>query len=233
MPHRSNRRSRHRPLAGGYPDCHRTFTGSSPAQGQGTRLGDEHARHAGRTWSEPRDRGAGLRRDRCRRCARHQRDLPRERAAGRGARSGAGPPRAVVFTGWSSNGGPSEAEQMYTAWRGQRPTSRYLLKPAPQSTPPRTPCARCWSSRAWRALQDVSVVCSVRHALRVRFFFDALYPAPWLPGRLPLRAAGRRPPRPAVAAELSSITRMVRDRRAALGLLAGEVVEGSLSPAGP
>ena len=56
--------------------------------------------------------------------------------------------------------------------------------------------------------------------------------APRLPRRLPLRAAAGAVA-PLWAAELSSITRMVRDRRAALGLLGGEAVEGSLSPAGP
>jgi hypothetical protein len=30
------------------------------------------------------------------------------------------PPRAVIFTGWSSSGGPPEAEQMAQEWRGRR-----------------------------------------------------------------------------------------------------------------
>ena len=30
------------------------------------------------------------------------------------------PPRAVIFTGWSSNGGPAEADQMAEEWKGPR-----------------------------------------------------------------------------------------------------------------
>jgi hypothetical protein len=42
------------------------------------------------------------------------------RAAVRRAESLAGeaPPRAVIFTGWSSNGGPTEADQMAAEWKG-------------------------------------------------------------------------------------------------------------------
>ena len=30
------------------------------------------------------------------------------------------PPRAVIFTGWTSNGGPAEADQMAEEWKGRR-----------------------------------------------------------------------------------------------------------------
>src|SRR3954469_12112058 len=30
------------------------------------------------------------------------------------------PPRAVIFTGWSSTGGPAEADQMAAEWQGRR-----------------------------------------------------------------------------------------------------------------
>lgn len=139
-------------------------------------------------------------------------------------------PRAVVFTGWSSNGGPSEAEQMHAAWQG-RTDVPLLLEPHAVNTAENAVRSLLVLSRL-EGVQDVSVVCSVRHALRVRFFFDALYRRHGY--RVGYRYVARPAPSASLwAAELSSITRMVGDRRAALGLLAGEVVEGSLSPAGP
>ena len=69
--------------------------------------------------------------------------------------------------------------------------------------------------------EEVVVVCSVRHALRVHFFFDGL--GRRLGYRVRYHYVLRPAPSPALwAAEASSITRMVRDRRAAIGLLGGE-----------
>jgi hypothetical protein len=70
-------------------------------------------------------------------------------------------------------------------------------------------------------VEEVVVVCSVRHALRVHFFFDGLYRRRGY--RIGYRYVLRPAPSPGLwAAEASSITRMVRDRRAARGLLGGD-----------
>jgi uncharacterized SAM-binding protein YcdF (DUF218 family) len=126
------------------------------------------------------------------------------------------PPRAVIFTGWSSTGGPPEAEQMAAEWRGRRDVP--LL---------REPRAVNTAENAVRSLElvrtidgaaEVVLVCSIRHFPRVRFLFDRLYRSHGYATRY--RYVLR--PLPSlrlVAHELSSLTRMVRDRRHALQLL--------------
>ena len=81
-------------------------------------------------------------------------------------------PRAVIFTGWSSNGGPSEADQMAAAWMG--PSGIELIR---ETTAANTAENAVRSLELLRALQsrpEVIVVCSIRH-----------FP----PGALPLRCA--------------------------------------------
>ena len=126
------------------------------------------------------------------------------------------PPRAVIFTGWSSNGGPAEADQMAEEWRGRRDIP--LL---------REPHAVNTAENAVRSLallqtvegvSEVVLVCSIRHFPRVRFLFDRLYRRNGYATRYryvlwPL------PSLPLVLRELWSITRMARDRRRALRLL--------------
>jgi uncharacterized SAM-binding protein YcdF (DUF218 family) len=125
-------------------------------------------------------------------------------------------PSAVVLTGWTSSGGPSEAEQMAAAWQGRRDVP-LLVEPLAVNTAEN-------AARSLRVIAEIDgasevvVVCSIRHALRVPFFFDALY------RRLGYAVAYRYVTLPAPSlrlwrAELSSITRMARDRRAALRLL--------------
>ncbi len=126
------------------------------------------------------------------------------------------PPRAVIFTGWSSNGGPPEAEQMAEEWRGRRDVA--LI---------REPQAINTAENAVRSLEllreidgasEVVLVCSIRHFPRVRFFFDRLYRSQGYVTRYryvlwPL------PSLSLIRHEISSIFRMARDRRRALGLL--------------
>jgi uncharacterized SAM-binding protein YcdF (DUF218 family) len=126
------------------------------------------------------------------------------------------PPRAVIFTGWSSRGGPSEADQMAAEWQGRRDIA--LL---------REPYATNTAENAVRSLalvqtlegaSEVVLVCSIRHFPRVRFFFRRLYRAYGLATRY--RYVVRPFPSPPLLwHELSSITRMARDRRKALRLL--------------
>jgi uncharacterized SAM-binding protein YcdF (DUF218 family) len=125
-------------------------------------------------------------------------------------------PRAVIFTGWSSTGGPPEAEQMAAEWGGRRDIA-LLCEPRAVNT----------AENAVRSLElvrtiegasEVVLVCSIRHFPRVRFLFDRVY-----------RSRGYRTryrhvfwPLPSlrlVGHELCSITRMARDRRRALRLL--------------
>lgn len=125
-------------------------------------------------------------------------------------------PRAVIFTGWSSTGAPTEADQMAAAWNGRRDVA--LL---------REPSATNTAENAVRSLQllhtidggsEVIAVCSIRHFPRARFFFNRLYNQHGY--TISYRYVASPIPSPRlVLAELSSITRMARDRRHALGLL--------------
>ena len=126
------------------------------------------------------------------------------------------PPRAVIFTGWSSRGGPSEADQMAEEWRGRRDIP--LI---------REPHAVNTAENAVRSIalvetvegaSEVVLVCSVRHFPRVRFLFDRLYRCHGyaIRYRYVVRPL---PSLPLVVRELSSITRMAGDRRRALRLL--------------
>src|SRR4051794_17458926 len=60
-------------------------------------------------------------------------------------------PRAIVFTGWSSTGGPSEAEQMAALWSGRCDVD-LLLEPLAANT----------AENAARSLRIVSTVAGAR-----------------------------------------------------------------------
>jgi uncharacterized SAM-binding protein YcdF (DUF218 family) len=126
------------------------------------------------------------------------------------------PPRAVIFTGWSSNGGRPEAEQMAEEWQGRRDVA--LIR-EPQAVNTAENAVRSLELvRALDGASEVVLVCSIRHFLRVRFFFDGLYRSHGYVTRYryvvrPL------PSLPLWQHELRSIVRMARDRRRALRLL--------------
>jgi len=126
------------------------------------------------------------------------------------------PPRAVIFTGWSSNGGPAEADQMAEEWKGREDV---VLIREPRAVNTAENAVRSLAIvQAIEGASEVVLVCSIRHFPRVRFFFARLYRnygyairyryVFWPPPSLPL-----------LHHELSSITRMARDRRRALRLL--------------
>ena len=138
------------------PSRQRTF----PADAQGAR--EAHAHSAGeptRRHGGSRHRGARIPRDRRRRLARHQLRLPggRRRAEALAARA---PPRAVIFTGWSSTGGPAEADQMAQEWQGpprhpRDPRAARRQHRRERGSLARSSCARsrmprrsCWSARS-------------------------------------------------------------------------------------
>jgi uncharacterized SAM-binding protein YcdF (DUF218 family) len=126
------------------------------------------------------------------------------------------PPRAVIFTGWSSNGGPPEAEQMAEEWRGRRDVA--LIREPRAINTAENAVRSLELVRAIDGASEVVLVCSIRHFPRVRFFFDRLYRSQGYVTRYryvlwPL------PSLSLVRHEISSIFRMARDRRRALGLL--------------
>jgi uncharacterized SAM-binding protein YcdF (DUF218 family) len=126
------------------------------------------------------------------------------------------PPKAVIFTGWSSDGGPAEADQMAEEWQGRRDIA--LLR-EPQAVNTAENAVRSLELvRAIEGASEVVLVCSIRHFPRVRFLFNRLYRSHGYVTRYhyvfrPL------PSLPLVRHELRSITRMARDRRRALRLL--------------
>jgi len=135
--------------------------------------------------------------------------------------------RAVIFTGWSACGGPSEAEQMAALWHGRRDLD--LI---------REPLACNTAENAARTLplvaalddvREVVVVCSIRHVPRVRFLFDRLYRRHGYPVGYRY-VTSPRPSAALVLSELSSITRMWRDRRAAWRAVASGSLLAGLHP---
>jgi uncharacterized SAM-binding protein YcdF (DUF218 family) len=83
------------------------------------------------------------------------------------------PPEAVVFSGWSPTGGPSEAEQMREVWRGpevelvEEPTARFTAENA----------VRTLQLVLERGVEHAIVVCTPMHLARARFFFGRIYGA--------------------------------------------------------
>lgn len=129
------------------------------------------------------------------------------------------PPRAVIFTGWSSSGGPSEADQMAAEWQGRRDI--LLLREPHASNTAENAVRSLALVQELEGASEVVLVCSIRHFPRVRFLFRRLYRGYGLATRY--RYVVRPLPSPALVwHELSSITRMARDRRSALGLLERE-----------
>jgi hypothetical protein len=124
--------------------------------------------------------------------------------------------RGVIFTGWSVDGGPTEADQMAAAWNGRRDVA-LIREPTATNTAEnavRTFQLVC----ALEGVSEVLVVCATHHLLRVRFFFGELfrrhgYGVAYRPVGWPL------PPPALLLHEGSSMSRMRTDRQAALRLL--------------
>jgi uncharacterized SAM-binding protein YcdF (DUF218 family) len=127
------------------------------------------------------------------------------------------PPRAVIFTGWSSSGGPAEAEQMAEEWKGPRDVA--LLKEPNAVNTAENAVRSLELVRSLEGASEVVLVCSIRHFPRVRFLFERLYRSHGYATsyRYVVRPL---PPLRLWWHELSSMTRMARDRRRALRLLA-------------
>jgi uncharacterized SAM-binding protein YcdF (DUF218 family) len=80
-------------------------------------------------------------------------------------------PAAVVFSGWSPNGGPSEAEQMKRAWEG--PAVELVVEPTARTTAENA--SRTLPLLLERGVERAAVVCAAPHLLRSRLFFGRLY----------------------------------------------------------
>jgi uncharacterized SAM-binding protein YcdF (DUF218 family) len=77
----------------------------------------------------------------------------------------------VVFSGWSSTGGPSEAEQMRDAWGG--PDVEIVVEPTARNTAENA--ARTLPLLRERRIARAVVVCAPTHLARTRLLFGRLY----------------------------------------------------------
>jgi uncharacterized SAM-binding protein YcdF (DUF218 family) len=84
---------------------------------------------------------------------------------------GAGRADVVVFSGWSSTGGPSEGEQMRDAWRG--PDAELVVEPTARHTAENA--ARTLPLLLERGVRRAVVVCAPSHLPRTRVLFGRLY----------------------------------------------------------
>ena len=89
-------------------------------------------------------------------------------------------PSAVVFTGWSPDGGPSEGEQMRDVWRG--PEVELIVEPTATVTAENA--ARTLPLLLERGVELAVVVCAPFHYLRTRYFFRSLYAARGIDARV-------------------------------------------------
>jgi uncharacterized SAM-binding protein YcdF (DUF218 family) len=117
--------------------------------------------------------------------------------------------RLVVFTGWSPNGGPSEAEQMRAAWRG--PALELLTEETASTTAENA--ARTLPLLLSRGVTQAVVICAPLHFLRARWIFRRIYEAHGVAVRF--RLAPVFPTPGAVAWELGALTVMSRQLGAA------------------
>lgn len=80
-------------------------------------------------------------------------------------------PELVVFSGWSSTGGRSEAEQMRDAWQG--PAAELVVEPTARHTAENA--SRTLPLLVERGVGSAVVVCAPPHLLRTHLFFRRLY----------------------------------------------------------
>jgi uncharacterized SAM-binding protein YcdF (DUF218 family) len=78
----------------------------------------------------------------------------------------------VVFSGWSPNGGPSEAEQMRALW--QRPSTVELVVEETAATTAQN-AARTLPILLERGVTEAVVICTPVHLFRVRWIFRSVY----------------------------------------------------------
>ncbi len=138
--------------------------------------------------------------DRCRRLLGQAAELAERRLPG-----------AIVFSGWASNGGASEAEQMLDEWPGRRDVELVVETTAATTA---QNASRTLPLLLERGIRDATVVCAPLHARRVRYFFGALYGDAGV--RCEVQVAQALPTPYAVAWELAAVAVRRRQLRAAL-----------------
>ncbi len=122
-------------------------------------------------------------------------------------------PSAIVFTGWSPDGGPSEAEQMRDAWRG--PKVELVVEPTASVTAENA--ARTVPLLLAREVELAEIVCAPFHYPRARYFFHRLYSAHSIRARV--RVVPERPSSTALAWELAALPLARRQLRRMLAEL--------------
>ncbi len=116
----------------------------------------------------------------------------------------------VVFTGWSSSGGPSEAARMRTLWRGSRAVELVVEETA--STTAQN-AARTLPLLLERGVTEAVVICNPLHLLRARWIFRRVYGERGV--RVRCRPARVAPTPGALLWELGALTVAARQVRAA------------------
>jgi uncharacterized SAM-binding protein YcdF (DUF218 family) len=114
------------------------------------------------------------------------------------ALASAGGADVVVFSGWSSTGGPSEAEQMRDAWRG--PPAELVVEPTARNTAENA--ARTLPLLSARGVGRAVVVCAPSHLPRTRLLFGRVYRSSGI--EVAFRAAPLAPSLRSIAWELAA-----------------------------
>jgi uncharacterized SAM-binding protein YcdF (DUF218 family) len=81
------------------------------------------------------------------------------------------PAEVVIFSGWSSVGGRSEAEQMRDLWAAPGP--ELVVEPRARNTAENA--VYSLELVRERGIGKATVVCAINHRIRVPFFFGGLY----------------------------------------------------------
>jgi uncharacterized SAM-binding protein YcdF (DUF218 family) len=126
----------------------------------------------------------------------------------------AGSAEVVVFSGWSSSGGPSEAEQMRDAWRG--PDVELVIEPTARNTAENA--ARTLTLLRDRGVGRAVVVCAPTHLARTRLLFGRIYRSAGV--EVAFRAPAVAPSLRSIAWELAAFPFLPAQLRAARAELA-------------
>jgi uncharacterized SAM-binding protein YcdF (DUF218 family) len=120
----------------------------------------------------------------------------------------------VVFSGWSSTGGPSEAEQMRDLWSG--PDVELVVEPTARNTAENA--SRTLPLLAERGIERAVVVCAPTHLARTRLLFGRLYRGVGV--EVTFRAVAVAPSLRSIAWELAALPFLPAQMRAARAELA-------------
>jgi uncharacterized SAM-binding protein YcdF (DUF218 family) len=115
----------------------------------------------------------------------------------------------VVFSGWSPDGGPSEAAQMRALWRG--PVAELVVEETASTTAENA--ARTLPLLAERGATEALVICAPLHLFRARWIFRRVYGPRGMTARF--RVAPVAPTPGALAWELGALIVLARQLRAA------------------